>query len=423
MKSPASPAAESSGLEGRRALLFALQMAGAAAFILCGYEVFRSSAQTLFLKAYGKHTLPLGMGMVPIGITLLLYIYGRLLSFAGPRRTFRITTLGAMATILICYTGIRLGIRPFSFALYLFKESYIVLLIEQIWSFINSRLSRTSARRFNGPITGVAGLGAIAGGSLLQLLAERWGTLHMLPLAACVSLPGLLLAELAYRRYGEPQREPVTDPTAAAPGGSHLGLGLFRTQRILPILFGLVVCSQLIAAAGEQLFTNNLIDRIPSPDQQTAYSGRFYRTVNLVAMAGQFILTPLILRFLHPALLQVIIPCVHLVTFSLVLGSPSLERAELAFLLFKACDYSLFRAAKELLYVPLSFDVRYRAKEVIDVLGYRFSKGATSITIHFLKSTGTVLSSPALATLALVGGSLWLLLVIPLSRLAKTKDA
>ena len=43
----------------------------------------------------------------------------------------------------------------------------------------------------------------------------------------------------------------------------------------------------------------------------------------------------------------------------------------LAFFLFKAFDYSIFRAAKEVLYVPLSFDERYRAKEIIDVLGYR----------------------------------------------------
>jgi len=43
----------------------------------------------------------------------------------------------------------------------------------------------------------------------------------------------------------------------------------------------------------------------------------------------------------------------------------------------KPIDYSLFRAAKKILYIPFSFDVRYRAKEVIDVFGYRFGKGAS----------------------------------------------
>jgi len=41
-------------------------------------------------------------------------------------------------------------------------------------------------------------------------------------------------------------------------------------------------------------------------------------------------------------------------------------------------DYSVFRASKEILYIPLSFDARYRAKEVIDAFVYRGAKGALS---------------------------------------------
>ena len=56
--------------------------------------------------------------------------------------------------------------------------------------------------------------------------------------------------------------------------------------------------------------------------------------------------------------------------------------AGLAYMAFKVIDYSVFRAAKELLYIPLSFDRRYRAKELIDVFGYRFGKGGMSLLVH-----------------------------------------
>ena len=46
---------------------------------------------------------------------------------------------------------------------------------------------------------------------------------------------------------------------------------------------------------------------------------------------------------------------------------------------FKCIDYSLFRAAKELLYIPLSYDAKYRTKGIIDVFAYRFGKGAASL--------------------------------------------
>ena len=52
--------------------------------------------------------------------------------------------------------------------------------------------------------------------------------------------------------------------------------------------------------------------------------------------------------------------------------------------MFKALDYSVFKAAKEILYIPLPFAARYRAKEVVDVFGYRLSKGGVSLLIEFV---------------------------------------
>ena len=162
-------------LSGRSAIFFALFMSCAAGFILCGYEMFRSTANTLFMTTYGKGqqprlfgliplSLPLVMGMVPIGVTLALYVYGRLLSWLGPRRIAALHHAGrdghpcSSATSACGPVSNRCGV------LFVFKESYVVLLIEQLWSFINSRLSKEWARRLNGPICGVAGLGAMAGG-------------------------------------------------------------------------------------------------------------------------------------------------------------------------------------------------------------------------------------------------------------------
>ena len=87
----------------------------------------------------------------------------------------------------------------------------------------------------------------------------------------------------------------------------------------------------------------------------------------------------------------------------------------LAFFLFKAFDYSIFRAAKELLYIPLSFDERYRAKEVIDVFGYRAGKGGSSVVIVLLQKMGVVMNNYYLA-IGVVMAVLWLVLIFPLTR-------
>ena len=70
-------------------------------------------------------------------------------------------------------------------------------------------------------------------------------------------------------------------------------------------------------------------------------------------------------------------------------------------------DYSIFRGAKELLYIPLSYDAKYRAKELIDVFAYRFGKGAASLIALFFgrfSALGTAIY-PALGVLT---GVIWL---------------
>lgn len=408
---------EKQGLSGRPALLLALLMATGASFILCGYEMIRTTANTLFVTAYGKKWLPLGLGLVPVGVSLVLYLYARLLSWLGPRRTLAVTTVLSIVTMGVCYLGIRLEV-PFARAvLFVFKESYVVLLIEQIWSYIDSMLSKDSARRLNGPICGVASIGAVLGGEMLYRLSGSWGTLNMVLIAGASTLPGLLVSDSAYRRFGEPPDRPKDGAHPKSSLSGYLGLDLFKKQRILLIIVGLVASAQLVAATQELLFKSLLQDTYPNPDVQNAVSGRFYMLLNLAAMFFQFIVTPFLLSVLPYSLIHLIIPCVHLGTLAYAMMSPSsLLRAEVSYFLFKALDYSLFRSAKELLYVPLSFDTRYRAKEIIDVLGYRLSKGATSLSITFLQQAGVLFANSTYAAIGFGGAALWLVCVLPIAR-------
>ncbi len=411
------------GLSGRPAILLSLLMASGAAFILCGYELIRTTSNTLYVTAYGKQSLPLVLGLVPVGVTLVLYIYGRLLSRWGPRRTLRWTTLLSILMMLACYFGIKRGIGPLRGVLFVFKESYVVLLIEQYWSYIDSMLSKNTARRLNGPICGVASIGAVCGGELLYLLSGRFGTLNMVVLAALLTLPALFFGDRAYSRFSEPPDQPKS-PQKHSPGPLYyLGIDLFKKQRILLLIIGLVASAQLVAAAQELLFKSMLQDHYPNADVQNAASGRFYMWLNLTAMFFQFVITPLLLSIFPYWVIHILIPCVHVGTLIYALMAPSsLLRASVSYFAFKVLDYSLFRAAKELLYVPLSFDVRYRAKELIDVLGYRVSKGATSLSITLLQQAGVLFSSPMYVLIGLGGALLWLALLPPVVHYGKGAD-
>lgn len=380
-------------------------------FTLAGYEAIRSSATVLFKTAYGADNLPVVMAIMPVVVFVGVAVYGRILSALGPRSTLLVTTLGSGGLIFCCYLAILAGSEITTAILYIVKEFYIVLLIEQYWSYINSSLAPDTAKKVNGAITGVAGLGGVAGGFMVSILAEPLGTETLVVFAALSVIPSALVSHYAYRRHGEPEVPPRKET-------GHMGLSLFRESRMLRYLLAVVVITQVLSAVLELKFQGLLsIEFEGRSDSETAFQGWFYTRISAAAMIMQFIIVPILLRLVPLRWVHILMPTLHLTAITVAIIEPSVFTVGLAFFLFKAFDYSLFRAAKEILYIPLSYDMRYRAKEVIDVLGYRTGKGASSVVIVVLQRLGVIMAN-YYTMVAFLAAGIWLTLIFPL-----TKDA
>ena len=387
-------------------------MAVSAMFTLVGYEFIRSSSTVLFKTAYGAENLPLVMAAMPLVVFAGVALYGWLLTKFGPSRTLLITSIGSAMTILCCYLLVLTGNKMITPVLFLVKELYIVLLIEQYWSYINSSLSPESARKVNGPITGVAGLGGAVGGSLVGVSAESLGTETMILLAAISLIPAALMSNLTYRIHGEPPA-----PAPSKDGKHHyMGWQFIRSNPVLASLLSIVFSAQVIAAVLDFKFQGLLsIQFEGAPDKETAFQGRFWGTLNTSVLVLQFLLIPFLLSFFSIRLVHILMPLIHFTTITIALIEPNIYTVGAAFFLFKAFDYSLFRAAKEMLYIPLGFDERYRAKEVIDVFGYRTGKGASSVAIVLFQKAGVMMSNYYLV-IGFVMTAIWLALVFPLTK-------
>ncbi|MDP4599222.1 MAG: hypothetical protein NWR61_00930 [Pseudomonadales bacterium] len=388
-------------------------MAVSAMFTLTGYEFIRSASTVLFKTAYGADKLPLVMAAMPVVVFFGVWLYSRLLSLLGPRRTLLVTSLGSGLSILACYLVLLTGAKWITPVLFLLKEFYIVLLIEQYWSYINSSVAPASAKKVNGPVTGIAGLGGAVGGTLVGASAGQYGAESMVLFAAIACLPAALMSNLGYQLFGEPEQ-----PLEAQKSDS-MGWHLFRQNPTLAYLLAIVMASQLVSAVLDYKFQSLLsVQFSGDPDAETAFQGWFFGTLNTSVLVFQFVITPLALTFVGLRWIHILMPLVHLTAITAALVEPSIFSVGLAFFLFKAFDYSIFRAAKELLYVPLSFDERYRAKEVIDVFGYRTGKGASSVVIVALQNAGVLMTNYYLFV-AFAATTLWLALIFPLTSRAR----
>lgn len=361
------------GLSGRH-LAGALAIAFSTTFLLFGYEFVRAVAQSLFVEHYGTRLLPRVMAAAPVGTLLLVYGYGRLLSATGPRLAILLSTAASALVLEGCRQGLLLKWAPASIVLYIFREGYIVLLVEQVWSFLNSILTTHEGRRVNGLVCGIASLGPIAGGLAVSQVAEAWGSENLLLLASLSLVPVGILSVLAYRAAGEP----AGAPEEMAGRRGHLGLGELARNPVLRRMALLILITQAVSTALELGLNVRVKELIPDKHARTAWFGGMYAMLNMGAAVFQFILTPLALRFLPLMAVHTAIPLLNMAAAAVSFLVPGLVPSAGAYMTFKILDYSMFRAAKEILYIPLSFDARFRAKEVIDAFGYRVGKGVSS---------------------------------------------
>ena len=395
----------------KRILFTAFSIALAGSFLLCGYEFIRAVSTSLFIEAYGARNLPRAMVAVPPSVFLLLYLYGRLLSWLGAQRALLLTSIVSACLIAGAYQLIMMGYPIAAAVVYVFREAYIVLIIEQYWSLVNSTLTPKQARWINGPFCAIATIGSVTGGSLVAHLAPSLGSEVLLLFAAGSLLPAALFAMCAYAAAGEPQ------PTVTEQGGQqgHTGLKVLARSHYLVFLFLLILTTQVVSTVLDLRFNGLVEADITDKDMRTAFYGRFYgQWLGISAFVLQ-LGTGVVLRFVPIRILHPGIPLVHLIAGAALTIAPSLRSGATAFLLFKALDYSLFRAAKEILYIPLSFDARYRAKQVIDSFGYRFAKGGSAGVITAIGFV-MVIPGAAFSITAMVMAVLWSGIVLNLTK-------
>lgn len=377
----------------KRTLFAAVAIAAAGSFLLCGYEFIRAVSTSLFIEAYGKENLPWVMAAIFPGVYLMIYIYGRLLSWFGARGALVITSFLSAAVIVAASGMILRGYFIATAIIYILREAYIVVIIEQYWSFVNSTLNPKQARWINGPFCAIASMGSITGGMLVERWAVPFGSERLLLFAAGSLIPAAICAVIAYTVAGEPQ------PTEAEQDGKqgHTGLKVFSRSQYLIFTFLLILTTQVVSTVIGLRFDGLVADSITHPDIRTAYYGSVYKWVGISSGLLQFIAVPLFLRWFPFQLIHLYIPLIHFVTAGLLSFSPTLRNGAAAYLIFKALDYSFFRSGKELFYIPLSYDERYRAKQIIDSFGYRSAKSGSGFLIGLLSIPGTMFAPIAMA--------------------------
>jgi AAA family ATP:ADP antiporter len=143
---------------------------------------------------------------------------------------------------------------------------------------------------------------------------------------------------------------------------------------------------QASVALMEYQFNAHLELNILEKDLRTAYCGQLVGIVNSLSLAFQFFGGFLMIRTLGLRGSHFLIPVLLCSSALCSLALPTFAMISFSYVFLKAIDFSLFGVIREMLYVPLQLDAKFRAKAIIDVFAYRTSKAFISIVFLVLQT-------------------------------------
>jgi AAA family ATP:ADP antiporter len=159
------------------------------------------------------------------------------------------------------------------------------------------------------------------------------------------------------------------------------GWRIFSHSRYLLMMAALLLMAQLASPLVEYQFLNTVEAALSEREARTAFLGDFYSLLGVISVAVNVVATPVVHRALGPIAGLVVQPLLMVVCSWGFLVTPSLFFGGAARISDRALSYSINRASKELLYVPVDPVVIYQAKAWIDMFGYRTFKIAGSVLI------------------------------------------
>ncbi len=354
-------------------------------FIILAYYLVKPASRSLFLDHGDAAQLPYVWTASALLLLALMPLYQRIV-----QRYSRVNVvMGTCVIIVVMLIGFRLWMQYPGFAVaicfYILVDIFSVVLVEQFWSLTNSVFRSAEGRRWYGLIGSGGLLGGLVGGLFAGWLIKATPVTTpdlLLVAAAIITTMTVLTATLA--RHGvyheSAQHVRLEDVPAAVTDGWHA----LRVNRYLWLIALILLLSQIAEPIIEYQFMTLVEQAYPEREARTAYLANFLSVLSSFALLINLAVTPLVHRYLGAIAGLLVQP--FLLGFSAMAFAlqPGLVVAAVMKIADRGLSYSINRASRELLYVPVDPVTIYRAKAWIDMVGYRSFKIVGNLLILLL---------------------------------------
>jgi AAA family ATP:ADP antiporter len=387
--------------------------------LLCGYYVLRPMRDAMGIVGGVEQLHWLFTGTF-VAMLAAVPLFGWLTSRFPRRRFLPYVYCFFIANLLVFYPLLSAeGTRVYAArAFFVWASVYNLFIVSVFWSFMADLYTNAQAKRLFGFVAAGGTAGALVGPVLAAVLARPLGTAALLLVSAgFMAVAVLCIHRLIAWNAGQRSAAPAERrPSEAGPLGGGIVAAIPLVLRS-PYLLGIALFMLLFTTASTVLYFQQaqiVRDAFASSEERTSLFAAVDFAVNALTLTIQVLLTGRVVRALGIAGALALVPVLLGLGFVALGFAPALAVIVTVQVLRRAGDYAVTRPAREMLYVVLGREEKYKAKNFIDTAVYRGGDAMSAWAYAGLRALG--LSLGAIAFVAVPVAGLWAWLAYSLGR-------
>ena len=354
---------------------------------MTSYNIVKPITRSEFISSLGADNLPWVQFGAGVLIGFLMQGYTTLMKPVPRRWTIPGTQAGRAGLLLLFwFLFATIGADWVAVAFYVLALILGILLISQFWTLANDVYDARQAKRIFGFIGGGASLGGATGAALTAFLVESLGAQQMLLISAAIMGGCFFIVTFIMKREQAAGTSDATKTGEDEGVSSGEAIQLLRSSRHLQIIALVIGFAAVGAAIVEQQLNMAAAEAkgAANPDAIAAFLAQVTVYLSLIGFVIQVGLTSRIHRVLGIGFALLVLPMSLGTTAVIMLFNRALWAPGLARVLDTSLRYTVDKTSREVLFLPLPAELKYRAKPFIDVTVDRLSKGLGALLILVL---------------------------------------
>jgi AAA family ATP:ADP antiporter len=362
-------------------------------FLLGSYFILRPVREMLG-TVYGADNLEQLFTATSIGALISAPIYAGLASriklavfLPWVYGFFIVTLLG----FYVLFTTVEQD-RWIAAAFYVWVSIFNMFITSIFWSVMADTYSRAQGKRLFGFISAGGSLGAVAGPALTVLLAERIGNNALLLCSAvgfAIGIAILVLLQQEKARVAAHESEPSQTTFDHALGGNPFaGFTLIFKSPYLMFIAGFVLLLTWVSTILYFQQAELVAQAFESRAERTRVFGIVDLIVNSAAIFLQLFGVSRIAKRFGVTTLLVAGPVIMTFAFVALAASPVLMMLLSVMVVRRITEYAITRPGREMLFTVVDQETKYKGKNVIDVVVYRFGDVSSAWLIDGARALG-----------------------------------